>query len=263
MTREARKSPGGTCPGGAGVPGAGDRAVGHRPGSRPGGVPLPRTSWRKWVSLLFRYGTWPRRSARAPRTSARAARLRLMNEVSLRADPVTPDTPGQVQRPGHAVRMCDKVFNNVLERARKSKTGTSQGACAAWGAHRPGRPPVRLTRNRWARAAENSTAWGFSRLGAVVRPRPRRDGREDSRREQCPAPTARASRWPQRGACPALTHTLAACQVHELKLGVHLLRRSLGPQGPRPGSAPRRAPPAPLGPWPVGLLLSCTGVTRT
>ena len=160
-------------------------------------------------------------------------------------------------------RMCDKVFNNVKERARKSKTGTSQGVCAAWGAHRPGRPPVHLTRNRWARATENSTAWGFSRLGAVVRPRPRRDGREDSRREQCPAPTARAARWPQRGTCPALTHTLAAGQVHELKLGVHLLRGSLGPQGPRPGSAPRRSPPAPLGPRPVGLLLSCRGMMRT
>lgn len=60
----------------------------------------------------MRYGMWPLRSDRAPRTSARAARLRFMNEVSLRANPVTPDTPGKVQRPSHVVSRGNKFSGN-------------------------------------------------------------------------------------------------------------------------------------------------------
>jgi hypothetical protein len=55
----------------------------------------PMESWSRWVSLLFRYGTWLRCSDKAPRTSARAERLRLIDEVSLSAEPVTPEAPGK------------------------------------------------------------------------------------------------------------------------------------------------------------------------
>lgn len=51
---------------------------------------------------------------------------------------------------------------------------------------------------------------------------------------------------PDGGARSGLTRTLAARQVHELQLGVHLLSHSLGPGGPGRGSAARRPP---LEPW--------------
>lgn len=55
-------------------------------------------SWSKWVSLLFRYGTWERCSDMAPSTSAKADKLRLMKDVSLRTDPVTPDMPSAQEK---------------------------------------------------------------------------------------------------------------------------------------------------------------------
>lgn len=60
--------------------------------------PSPTESWSRCVSLLFRYGTWGRCSAIAPRTSARADKLRLIHDVSLSAAPVTPDMPNTVQK---------------------------------------------------------------------------------------------------------------------------------------------------------------------
>lgn len=74
------------------------------------------------MSLLFRYGMWLRCSDKAPRTSARAARLRLMHAVSLRADPVTPDTPGTGQGPPRTITICTK------KEGRKSKTSSLGGA---------------------------------------------------------------------------------------------------------------------------------------
>lgn len=80
---------------------------------RAGTLTLPRTSWRTRVSWLLRKGMWSLCSARAPRTSARAARLRFMNEVSLRAAPVTLDTPGTAPSPHHAVSTGNEFSGHV------------------------------------------------------------------------------------------------------------------------------------------------------
>ena len=53
----------------------------------------PIESCRRCVNRLFLYGMWGRCSARAPSTSASADRLLLMKDASLRAVPVTPETP--------------------------------------------------------------------------------------------------------------------------------------------------------------------------
>lgn len=81
--------------------------------SGQGTLTLPRTSWRTRVSWLLRKGMWSLCSARAPRTSARAARLRFMNEVSLRAAPVTLDTPGTAPSPHHAVSTGNEFSGHV------------------------------------------------------------------------------------------------------------------------------------------------------
>lgn len=76
----------------------------------------PMESCSRWVSLLFRYGMWPRCSDKAPKTSASAARLRLMNEVSLSARPVTPDIPGGGRNQAES--------HTITKRARKSSAGS-------------------------------------------------------------------------------------------------------------------------------------------
>lgn len=51
-------------------------------------------------------GTWPLPADSTPRMSVRATRLRLLHEVSLRADPIAPDTLAECRDPAtHRIYM--------------------------------------------------------------------------------------------------------------------------------------------------------------
>lgn len=63
-----------------------------------GGIELLRIFWSKWVSLLFRYGTWFLRFDRVFRMLVRVVRFWLINDVFFRVVFVILDTFGKVLR---------------------------------------------------------------------------------------------------------------------------------------------------------------------
>lgn len=202
--------------------------------------------------LAVALGTWPL-------CAARAARLRLMEDISLRAGPVTPDTPA-TGRDGRAVRVGPnletgghepgKQTGPTRKRALKSR-GSAQPGRPYTPDTLPGRPQEPLLRDHDPRVwtdQDNCVVMGVSRhsgdpvLGTRGLP---------------------AIRSAEPGEGPAgrgrpLTCALAARQVHELQPGQHPVRRPRarrrGPRTPRRGSAGSTLPPPCVRQWGRGAV---------